>query len=325
MLPADILEVCSNYYCMDNVSNIVAEDVISNFARTNQIIAPDLSVVRAKLASNPQLSALTEEVLRKYNRANNIDMSSIKQISDIFGVKSVLLISSSGMTKKSNLRRRVWEILDLSNNFDIVYPFEMETNAVLIDSVNGLVMWSGSYKRKLGKLAGIRGADVCMKLIEDTEYLKRAIGYVLRNPLSAGLKILPIHYEWSSASLYFRSPAQTDFRNLRTVGALSYREKRNLLHSQTNELDTYTITPEGMIGPESYVAVQAVEELFYSPARLMYFISSKENMEVEIRSGILHKARYTDDELIISIGNICQEVFVQGTRNALHLLESGHH
>ncbi len=166
-----------------------------------------------------------------------------------------------------------------------------------------------NYKRKLGKLAGIRGADVCMKPIEDTEYLKRAIGYVLRNPLSAGLKILPIHYEWSSASLYFRSPAQTDFRNLRTVGTLSYREKRSLLHSQTNELDTYTITPEGMISPESYVAVQAVEELFYSPARLMYFISSKENMEVEIRSGILHKARYTDDELIISIGGICQEVF----------------
>ena len=113
-----------------------------------------------------------------------------------------------------------------------------------------------------------------------------------RNPLSAGLKILPIHYEWSSASLYFRSPAQTDFRNLRTVGTLSYREKRSLLHSQTNELDTYTITPEGMISPESYVAVQAAEELFYTPARLMYFISS-----------------YTDDELIISIGNICQEVF----------------
>ncbi len=150
VLPADILDVCSNYYCMDNVSNIVAEDVISNFAKTNQVIAPDLNVVRAKLASNPQLMALTEEVLRKYNRANNIDMPTIKQISNIFGVRSVLLISSSGMTKKSNLRRRVWEILDLSNNFDIVYPFEMETNAVLIDSVNGLVMWSGSYKRKLG-------------------------------------------------------------------------------------------------------------------------------------------------------------------------------
>ncbi len=150
VLPADILNVCNNYYCFEDVSNIVAEDVISNFARTNQVVAPDLSVVRAKLASNPQLAAATEDFLRKYNRANNLDMSAIKKISDVFGAKSVLLISSSGMTKKSNLRRRVWEVLDLSNNFDIVYPFEMETNAVLIDTVNGLVMWSGSYKRKLG-------------------------------------------------------------------------------------------------------------------------------------------------------------------------------
>lgn len=150
VLPADIVNLCNNYYCMDEVSNIVAADVIANFARTNQVIAPDLSVVRARIASNPQLAALTEDVLRKYNRANNLDMPAIKQISDAFGVKSVLLISSSGMTQKSNLRRGVWEILDLSNTFDIVYPFEMETNAVLIDTVNGLVMWSGNYKRKLG-------------------------------------------------------------------------------------------------------------------------------------------------------------------------------
>ena len=36
----------------------------------------------------------------------------------------------------------------------------------------------------------------------------------------------------------------------------------------------------------------------------MYFISSKENMEVELRSDILHKARYNDDELLGSIHNV---------------------
>ena len=54
------------------------------------------------------------------------------------------------MTRKSNLRRGVWEVLDLASGFDIVYPFELETNAVLIDTVNGLVMWSGSFTKKLG-------------------------------------------------------------------------------------------------------------------------------------------------------------------------------
>lgn len=170
-----------------------------------------------------------------------------------------------------------------------------------------------NYRRKLGKLADIKGADVCMKIIDDAEYLKRAIGYVLRNPVSAGLKILPIHYEWSSASLYFRNPIQTVYGSVsdspRTVGTLSYREKRRLLHSQTKELDRFTLTSENMINPECYVDVRAVEELFYSPARLMYFISSKENMEVELRSDILHKARYNDDELLGSIHNICHEVF----------------
>ena len=150
VLPADITNVCNNYYCFDEVSNIVAADVIANFSHSNNVAAPNLDVVRARIASNQELQSLVNNVLRKYNRANNLDMPEIQKISQAFGVKSVLLISSSGMTRKSNLRRGIWEILDLSSRFDIVYPFEMETNAVLIDSVNGLVMWSGSYKRKLG-------------------------------------------------------------------------------------------------------------------------------------------------------------------------------
>lgn len=150
VLPADIVNVCNNYYCYDEVSNIIAEDVIENFGSSNRIVSPSIDLVRAKLNANPSLNTLTVNTLRKFNRANNLDMPAIKTISDAFSAKSVLLISSSAMTKKSNLRRGVWEVLDLSSAFDIVYPFELETNAVLIDTVNGLVMWSGNYKKKLG-------------------------------------------------------------------------------------------------------------------------------------------------------------------------------
>lgn len=150
VLPADIVNVCNNYYCYDEVSNIIAEDVIENFGSSNRIVSPSIDLVRAKLNANPSLNTLTINTLRKFNRANNLDMSAIKTISDAFSAKSVLLISSSAMTKKSNLRRGVWEVLDLSSAFDIVYPYELETNAVLIDTVNGLVMWSGNYKKKLG-------------------------------------------------------------------------------------------------------------------------------------------------------------------------------
>ena len=150
VLPADILNICNNYYCYDEVSNIVAEDVIENFSASNAIQAPSLDLVRAKLNANPALKSTTVNTLRKYNKAGNLDMAAIKNISNEFSAKSVLLISSSAMTRKSNLRRGVWEVLDLASGFNIVYPFELETNAVLIDTVNGLVMWSGSFTKKLG-------------------------------------------------------------------------------------------------------------------------------------------------------------------------------
>lgn len=150
VLPADVVNVCNNYYCYDEVSNIVAEDVVENFSMSNAIASPSIDLVRAKLNSNPSLSTVTQNTLRKYSRANNLDMQSIKNISDAFGAKSVLLISSAVTTKNSNLKRGVWEILDLSSGFDLVYPYELETNAVLIDTVNGLVMWSGNFHKKLG-------------------------------------------------------------------------------------------------------------------------------------------------------------------------------
>ena len=150
VLPADVVNVCNNYYCFDEVSNIIAEDVIENFSVSRAIQSPSLDLVRAKLNANPALKATTVNTLRKYNKASNLDMAAIKNISNEFGAKSVLLISSSAMTKKSNLRRSVWEVLDLSSGFDIVYPFELETNAVLIDTVNGIVMWSGNFTKKLG-------------------------------------------------------------------------------------------------------------------------------------------------------------------------------
>ena len=60
-----------------------------------------------------------------------------------------------------------------------------------------------AYRKRLFTLADMSSADICMKEIDDTEYLKRAIAYVLRNPPAAGLAVLPTHYRWSSGPLYF--------------------------------------------------------------------------------------------------------------------------
>lgn len=150
VLPVDVANVCNNYYCYDEVSNIIAKDIIVNFNENLLISSPSLEKVRAKLSTNSSVKNTVIATLNKYDKTMNFDMQALKTIADSFGVKSILVISSNVLAQNSKLRRGVWEILDFSSAFDVVYPYELETNAVLIDTVNGLVMWSGTFKKKLG-------------------------------------------------------------------------------------------------------------------------------------------------------------------------------
>ena len=220
VLPADILNVCNNYYCYDEASNIFAEDVIENFNSSKRIISPSLDSVRAKLSANQNLKTLTVNTLRKYNRANNIDMQAVKNISDVFDAKSVLLISSAATTKKSNMRRSIWEVLDLSSRFDIVYPYELETNAVLIDTVNGLVMWSGNYRKKLGnnnsEFKAKNPSEAALKLEQLDMYSKAIVGRSIAQnvtlrffPKSSDPVISPKSTQNAAPSTFFRMNAPT--------------------------------------------------------------------------------------------------------------------
>ena len=220
VLPADILNVCNNYYCYDEASNVFAEDVIENFNNSRGITAPTIESVRAKISTNPNLKALTANTLRKYNRANNLDMQAIKNISDAFGAKSVLLISSAATTKKSNLRRSLWEVLDLSSRFNIVYPYELETNAVLIDTVNGLVMWSGNYRKKLGnnnnEFKAKTPSEAALKLEQLDMYSKAIVGRSIAQnvtlrffPKSSDPVVSPKSTQNAAPSTFFRMNAPT--------------------------------------------------------------------------------------------------------------------
>ena len=70
---------------------------------------------------------------------------------------------------------------------------------------------------------------------------------------------------------------------------MSYRTRRNILHSQTDLLDAFLINDNGLILPECYVDILSVENLFRSPARLMYALSRNENLEMELTGDILRK------------------------------------
>lgn len=149
VLPADLFKVCANYYCYPEVSEIIAQDVIDNFNATGRLNAPSLYFVRRTLESNPQIKNYTNSVLTRYTNDKTLDYTALKSIAKIFNANSVLIISNDVPVNGAFSRRSVWEMLVLSTNFDISYPYTMETHAVLVDTVNSLVMWNGVYTKKI--------------------------------------------------------------------------------------------------------------------------------------------------------------------------------
>ena len=147
VLPTGIFSTCSNYFCFPEVSEIVANDVITNLNEYNTIRAKNLSDIRRELNRNESLKFETQNMLDKFEKANSVDFQTLKDISQKFNVKSVLLISSNTTTSKGNTKRNLWEVLEIANAFKTTTPYTLQTTAVLTDNVNDIIMWSSKYSK----------------------------------------------------------------------------------------------------------------------------------------------------------------------------------
>lgn len=146
VLPADLMQIKENYYSFDEPSEIIANDIIKEFNKTNgKLKSFDLYDIKAKFDNN----TLLKNSLAKYKN-NTIDYEAFKTIGKDFGCNYILLVNSSVMTNKNSLRRNLWEVLEVATAFDISYPFRLENSVVLLDSANELVIWSNNYSSKLG-------------------------------------------------------------------------------------------------------------------------------------------------------------------------------
>ena len=148
VLPTGLFSTCSNYFCFPDVSEIVANDVITNLNEYKSIKAKNLSDIRQTLAHNEALKFQTENMLEKYEVTNNVDFQTLKEISQKFNVKSILLISSS-VTTQNNNKRDLWEVLEIANAFKTTKPYNLQTTAVLTDNVNDIVMWSSKFSKNV--------------------------------------------------------------------------------------------------------------------------------------------------------------------------------
>ena len=64
-----------------------------------------------------------------------------------------------------------------------------------------------------------------------------------------------------------------------------------------------------MIFPGCYTEYEAVEKMFASPKRMLYYLSKNDDISVALESGIVAKARYRDSEIANSLDWLCREKF----------------
>ena len=161
-------------------------------------------------------------------------------------------------------------------------------------------------RRSAGEVKGLKGVQVQIDEIDSMEYLRNAIAYVLRNPLAAGIFLMPYHYPWSSASLYFSNHAVMGGELL---CAMSERKRNRILKSCLSVPDNYRIDAQGVILPGCYVDVQAVERIFGHPSRLMHFLARKIESDIELHMGIADKVIMTDQDILTQLPVLIREHF----------------
>lgn len=185
---------------------------------------------------------------------------------------------------------------------------------VLYGTLGDCRRFSEEYKRKCairmwrhnGDVKGMKDVDIRINRITSNEYMENVIAYVLRNPLAAGITIMPLHYSWSSAAVYFcgdKIPAG------KVLNDMSARKRWRLLESRQNLPDHYVVNDEGMILPLCYVDREMVEKIFRHPSRLMMALARKIETDVEILFGAAESVSMTDQEILTELPSLLQKEF----------------
>ena len=168
-------------------------------------------------------------------------------------------------------------------------------------------LYATYYRRKYGICELLRRNGVDFREVrDDDESLERAIAYVLMNPVAANICMEPSGYPWGSGNALFNVnplPGQL-------LGELSGRAQIRLLKSNVKLPQSYRISQNGYIYPESFIPVKGIEALFRTPKRLGYFLHSSSKAKLRLESNAAPSFR--DQNILSACEDLCRSLFRVG-------------
>lgn len=251
-------------------------------------------------------------------------------------MKGYFHVSSHGLERNDIFRSREDFIAGMNDiaicvlGFDIsILCFCLMSNHfhfVIYGSERECGRFAHEYKRRCamrmrlhsGEFKGLKDVEIQISHVDTLEYLENVIAYVLRNPLAAGIHMMPYHFPWSSVSLYFNEKSRATGARLNDM---SVRKRFRVLKSRIAVPDKYVVDEHGMIQPSCYVDAELVEKIFRHPARLMMSLSRKIENEVEIKLGIADNVSMTDQEIMTQLRDLIRSEFRKDSLSQLTMEE----
>ena len=111
-------------------------------------------------------------------------------------------------------------------------------------------------------------------LIPNREKLQEKICYVLRNPLAAGMGVLPTSYRWGSGPLMFSGKLQA-WGKFNRIGETTEYMRRKMFGTKLEIPADWMSTDDNMLWPGSYVDYRRAEAAFGGTAGFMYELNRK--------------------------------------------------
>lgn len=248
--------------------------------------------------------------------------------------KGYFHVSSHGLEKNDIFKNHEDFIQGMNDIAIIVLGFDVVILAfclmsnhfhfVLYGTRSECVRFAEEYKRRCairmrygaGDVHAMRDVDVQLFHIDSAEYLENVIAYVLRNPIAAGICMMPYHYLWSSMSLYFTGGKQYQGKCL---NEMSERKRFRTIRSRASLPDHYVVDEFGMILPSCYVDVSGVEKIFRHPARLMAAVARKIEADVEVVLGISDTVSMSYNEIKSQLPDLIKREFGKDSMNQLSM------
>ena len=161
-------------------------------------------------------------------------------------------------------------------------------------------------RNKYGVPEMLRGIQVDIRRVGlEEESLERVISYVIMNSVAANICLHASQYPWGTGNLLFNKQPTKG----RTLKNYSVRALFRRLHSWIKLPETYRMSDEGYILPESYVPVSLVESLFRTPKRLNWFLLNSSKAKARLSHAESPSPAFRDQSIADGIQDLCISLF----------------